>query len=125
MNLWHNLKNYMAVHRLSSLMPHTNPMYVDQHSLFKTIGTENPPQYPEIYISYAESWQKGNCKNSHKIYCDNDCPPQLVQLVIYHAPTGERIKVYIDPSWRQDPNTDREKAVERVKGHGLYTSMIL
>ena len=55
----------------------------------------------EIYVAFSETYKDGNGVSMEK-------------LVIYHAPTGERIRIDIDGSWRLDPKFDRDKAEERV-----------
>ena len=95
-------KRYIKAHRLDTIDPHTNPMWHDQHSLFTTIGTPSSGGR-EIYVAFSERY-KGH----------HGSEPHMEKLVIYHAPTGERIRIDIDSSWRQDPKFDRDKAEEKV-----------
>ena len=93
-------KTYITATALDSIDPHTNPMWHDQHSLFTTIGTPSTGGR-EIYVAFNETYKDGE-------------QPNMERLVIYHAPTGERIQIDIDGSWRQDPTYDGDKAWERV-----------
>ena len=93
-------KTYITAETLDPIDPHTNPMWHDQHSLFTTIGTPSTGGR-EIYVAFSETYKDGNGVSMEK-------------LVIYHAPTGERIRIDIDGSWRLDPKFDRDKADERV-----------
>ena len=93
-------KTYITAEVLDPIDPHTNPMWHDQHSLFTTIGTPSTGGR-EIYVAFSETYKDGNGVSMEK-------------LVIYHAPTGERIRIDIDGSWRQDPKFDRDKAEEKV-----------
>ena len=93
-------KTYITAETLDPIDPHTNPMWHDQHSLFTTIGTPSTGGR-EIYVAFSETYKDGNGVSMEK-------------LVIYHAPTGERIRIDIDGSWRLDPKFDRDKAEERV-----------
>ena len=96
-------KTYITAEVLDPIDPHTNPMWHDQHSLFTTIGTPSTGGR-EIYVAFSETYRDGKGVNMEK-------------LVIYHAPTGERIQIDIDGSWRQDPKFDGEQLLQRVNAN--------
>ena len=96
-------KTYVTAEVLDSIDPHTNPMWHDQHSLFTTIGTPSTGGR-EIYVAFSETYKDGT-------------NPNMEKLVIYHAPTGERIQIDIDGSWRQDPKFDGEQLLQRVNAN--------
>jgi len=96
-------KTYITAEVLDPIDPHTNPMWHDQHSLFTTIGTPSTGGR-EIYVAFSETYRDGKGVNMEK-------------LVIYHAPTGERIRIDIDGSWRQDPKFDGEQLLQRVNAN--------
>ena len=96
-------KTYITAETLDPIDPHTNPMWHDQHSLFTTIGTPSTGGR-EIYVAFSETYKDGE-------------QPNMERLVIYHAPTGERIRIDIDGSWRQDPKFDGEQLLQRVNAN--------
>ena len=96
-------KTYVTAEVLDPIDPHTNPMWHDQHSLFTTIGTPSTGGR-EIYVAFSETYRDGEGVNMEK-------------LVIYHAPTGERIQIDIDGSWRQDPKFDGEHLLQRINAN--------
>ena len=96
-------KTYVTAEVLDPIDPHNNPMWHDQHSLFTTIGTPSTGGR-EIYVAFSETYRDGSGVNMEK-------------LVIYHAPTGERIRIDIDGSWRQDSKFDGEQLLQRVNAN--------
>ena len=96
-------KTYVTAEVLDSIDPHTNPMWHDQHSLFTTIGTPSTGGR-EIYVAFSETYR--DSKGVH-----------MEKLVIYHAPTGERIRIDIDGSWRQDPKFDGVQLLQRINAN--------
>ena len=94
-------KFYVKAEQLEPLEPHTNPAYHDMFSMYTTVGQAN-----EVFVMFQEEFKMATE--------DGETVPHMKRLVLYHAPTGERIAVNVDTSWVNDPKFDREKAEARV-----------
>jgi len=92
-------KFYVKAEQLEPLEPHTNPAYHDMFSMYTTVGQAN-----EVFVMFQEEFKMATE--------DGETVPHMKRLVLYHAPTGERIAVNVDTSWVNDPKFDREKAEE-------------